>query len=180
MFGVWCLVFFPASAAARPVRPNVLFILADDLGYMDIGANNPKTFYETPNVDSLARTGMRFTAGYSACCVCSPTRASIMTGKYPPRVGITDYIGRNRPDRMLPAPNADHLALEEITIAERLRDAGYANFFAGKWHLGAGPFGPSAQGFSPDLVGPGQFFYPRTDLPPPSDSFWELTQVWRV
>ena len=167
MFGVWCLVFFPASAAAGPVRPNVLFILADDLGYMDIGANNPKTFYETPNVDSLARTGMRFTAGYSACCVCSPTRASIMTGKYPPRVGITDYIGRNRPDRMLPAPNADHLALEEITIAERLRDAGYANFFAGKWHLGAGPFGPSAQGFSPDLVGPGQFFYPRTDLPPP-------------
>ena len=160
-------MFFPATTTARPVHPNVLFILADDLGYMDIGANNPKTFYETPNVDSLARTGMRFTAGYSACCVCSPTRASIMTGKYPPRVGITDYIGRNRPDRMLPAPNADHLALEEITIAERLRDAGYANFFAGKWHLGAGPFGPGAQGFSPDLVGPGQFFYPGTDFPPP-------------
>jgi arylsulfatase A-like enzyme len=90
-----------------------------------------------------------------------------MTGKYPPRVGITDYIGRNRPDQMLPAPNADHLALEEITIAERLRDAGYTNFFAGKWHLGAGQFGPGAQGFAPELVGPGQFFYPKTDLPPP-------------
>lgn len=156
-----------ATSATKSSRPNIVFILADDLGYMDIGANNPKTFYETPNIDGLARTGMRFTAGYSACAVCSPTRASIMTGKYPPRVGITDYIGRNRPDKMLPAPNADHLALEEITIAERLRDAGYTNFFAGKWHLGAGKYGPGAQGFASDLVGPSQFFYPKTDLPPP-------------
>ncbi len=155
-------------AARKPAAPpNVVFLLADDLGYMDIGANNPKSFYETPNIDGLARSGMRFTAGYSACCVCSPTRASIMTGKYPPRVGITDYIGRNRPDKLLPAPNGDHLALEEITIAERMRDAGYTNFFAGKWHLGAGQYGPGAQGFAPDLVGPSQFFYPKTDLPPP-------------
>jgi arylsulfatase A-like enzyme len=145
----------------------VLFILADDLGYMDIGANNPKTFYETPNIDALAKSGMRFTAGYSACCVCSPTRASIMTGKYPQRVGITDYIGRNRPDKLLPAPNANHLALEEITIAERMRDAGYTNFFAGKWHLGNGQFYPGAQGFPADLVGQSQFFYPKTDMPPP-------------
>src|SRR4030095_16891804 len=86
-----------ASAADKAApRPNIVFILADDLGYMDIGANNPKTFYETPNIDGLAKRGMRFTAAYSACCVCSPTRSSIMTGKAPPRTGITDYIGQNR------------------------------------------------------------------------------------
>lgn len=166
-----CVALLAASAASaaskRQPPPNVLFILADDLGYMDIGANNPKTFYETPNIDGLARTGMRFTDGYSACAVCSPTRASIITGKYPQRVGVTDYIGRNRPDKMLPAPNADHLALEEVTIAERLRDAGYATFFIGKWHLGGGQYGPGAQGFQPELTTPGQFFYPKTDLPPP-------------
>ena len=168
LFLVMLGLVFPQTlhAATTASRPNVVFILADDLGYMDIGANNPKSFYETPNIDGLARTGMRFTAGYSACAVCSPTRASIMTGKYPQRVGITDYIGRNRPDKMLPAPNADHLALEEITIAERLRDAGYTNFFAGKWHLGGGQYGPGAQGFSPELVSPGQFFYPKTEQPP--------------
>ena len=134
---------------------------------MDIGANNPKTFYETPNIDALARSGMRFTAGYAACCVCSPTRASIMTGKYPPRVGVTDYIGGNRPGKLLPAPNANHLALEEVTIDEAMRDAGYTNFFAGKWHLGNGEFSPNAQGFGPGLAGTAQFYYPPTDLPPP-------------
>ena len=77
-------------AAPDTARPNVVFILADDLGYMDIGANNPASFYETPNIDRLAAAGMRFTQGYAACPVCSPTRASIMTGKYPPRTGITD------------------------------------------------------------------------------------------
>ena len=152
---------------ARATRPNFIFILADDLGYMDIGANNPKTFYETPNIDGLAKRGMRFTQGYAACPVCSPTRASIMTGKYPPRTGITDFIGGSRKGKLLPAPNRDHLALEEVTIAEALRDAGYTNFFAGKWHLGNPPYSPSAQGFSPDLVGANQFFYPKTDLPPP-------------
>ena len=71
----------PSAHAAAPARPNIVFILADDLGYMDIGANNPDTFYETPHIDALAKRGMRFTQGYSACCVCSPTRGSIMTGK---------------------------------------------------------------------------------------------------
>ena len=154
--------------AATPTRPNVVFILADDLGYMDIGVFNPKSFYETPNIDGLARRGMRFTQGYAACPVCSPTRGSIMTGKYPPRFGITDYIGRNRAAKMNPAPNADHLPLEEVTIAERFRDAGYATFFAGKWHLGAGEFSPSAQGFPAELEGRGQFFYPKSDVPPPN------------
>ena len=72
-----------------------------------------------------------------------------MTGKYPPRFGITDYIGQNRPGKLTPAPNANHLALEEVTVAERLRDAGYTTFFAGKWHLGNGEYSPNAQGFGP-------------------------------
>src|ERR1043165_7180041 len=79
-----------------PARPNIVFILADDLGYMDIGAYNPKAFYETPHIDALAARGMKFTQGYAACPVCSPTRGSILTGKYPPRFGVTDFIGGNR------------------------------------------------------------------------------------
>jgi arylsulfatase A-like enzyme len=150
--------------AAEP-RPNIVFILADDLGYMDIGANNPNTFYETPNIDRLARRGMRFTQAYSTCPVCSPTRASIMTGRYPQRTGITDYIGGNRRGRLLPAPNANHLRLEETTIAERLREGGYATFFAGKWHLGNGEFTPNAHGFGPGLVGAAQFYYPPRSMP---------------
>ncbi len=157
----------PLAYAAEP-RPNVVLILADDLGYMDIGANNADTFYETPNIDHLAATGMRFTQAYAACPVCSPTRASIMTGKYPPRTGVTDYIGGNRPGKLTPAPNADHLQLEEVTVAENLRGAGYATFFAGKWHLGAGEYSPNAQGFGPGLTGTRQFYYPPTDEPPPS------------
>jgi arylsulfatase A-like enzyme len=131
-------------------KPNIVFILADDLGQMDIGAFNPKTFYETPNIDGLAKRGMKFTQGYAACCVCSPTRGSIMTGKYPPRVGITNFIGGTRAGKMLPAPNTRQLALEEVTIAESLRDAGYATFFAGKWHLGDAGFMPKDQGFTHD------------------------------
>jgi arylsulfatase A-like enzyme len=153
-------------AATEAVRPNVVFILADDLGYMDIGANNPKSFYETPNIDGLAARGMRFTQGYAACPVCSPTRASIMTGKYPQRTGITDFIGGSRKARLRPAPNQDHLALAEVTIAERFRDAGYATFFAGKWHLGDDDYSPNGQGFGPGLRGR-MFYYPASDVPPP-------------
>jgi arylsulfatase A-like enzyme len=108
---------------------------------------------------------MRFKQGYAACPVCSPTRASIMTGKYPPRTGITDYIPGMRSAKLLSARNANHLPLEETTIAEALRDAGYATFFAGKWHLGDGGFSPKAQGFDPDLTGKNQFYYP-SDSPP--------------
>src|SRR5688572_27269172 len=145
------LAFIAPLHAAETSRPNIIFILADDLGYMDIGANNPRTFYETPNIDSLGKRGMRFTQGYAACCVCSPTRGSIMTGKYPPRTGVTDFIGGSRRSKMIPAPNQDHLALEEMTIAERFREAGYVTFFSGKWHLGRGDYSPNSQGFGPDL-----------------------------
>lgn len=164
-FSVIC--FTPKAFSAS--RPNIIFILADDLGYMDIGANNPKTFYETPNIDGIAKSGMRFTQGYSACSVCSPTRASIMTGKYPPRVRVTNFIGGKRTGKMLPAPFEDHLALEEFTIAESLRAGGYTNFFAGKWHLGKEKFIPSAQGFDVGLQDNAPFGYPEGNVPPPSD-----------
>ncbi len=171
------VMFAPSSFAAPPPatepRPNVVLFLADDLGFMDIGANNPKTFYETPNIDGLAAKGMRFTAAYSACPVCSPTRASLMTGKYPPRVGVTDWIGGSRRGKLTPAPNRSHLALEEVTIAERFRAEGYATFFAGKWHLGDGDYSPNAQGFGPGLevLGRNTFYYPPAvePLPPPRD-----------
>src|SRR5881628_2698888 len=98
-----CLFLATGSihSAATP-RPNIIFFLVDDLGYMDVAANNPKTFYETPNIDRLARQGMRFTSGYAACPVCSPTRGSILTGKYPPRFGVTDFIGGNRTGKLKP------------------------------------------------------------------------------
>lgn len=155
------------AAAQNGKRWNVVFFLSDDLGYMDIGANNPKTFYATPNVDGLAKAGMRFTCGYAACPVCSPTRASIMTGKYPVRTGITDFLGAQQPwprnTKLLPPPYRTNLALEEVTLAERLRDAGYATFMAGKWHLGDQEANPNAQGFARlKLRGNGQFYYPES------------------
>ncbi len=116
------LLFVAAAQASDAAdRPNVVFILVDDLGYMDIGANNPETFYETPNIDKLAGSGMRFTNGYAANPVCSPTRYSIMTGKYPSRVDATNFFAGKRPGRFLPAPLNDRMPLEETTIAEALK-----------------------------------------------------------
>ncbi len=158
----------PVRVAAQPAkRLNVIFFLSDDLGVMDIGANNPQTFYATPNIDALAKQGMRFTCGYAACPVCSPTRASIMTGKYPVRTGITDFIGAQQPwprnTKLLPAPYRTNLDLAEVTIAERLREAGYATFMAGKWHLGDDEANPNAQGFGGlKRRGNVQFYYPSS------------------
>ena len=138
-------VSFAASAAAPP---NVVFVLVDDLGYMDIGANHPETFYETPNIDRLSATGMRFTNGYAANPVCSPTRYSIMTGRYPSRVDATNFFAGKREGRFRPAPLNDRMPLDEVTIAEALKARGYATFFAGKWHLGPDErFWPTKQGF---------------------------------
>src|SRR4051812_44314657 len=154
-----CLVFWAMSLAIASAAdlgrrsPNVVVFLVDDLGATDLGCFG-STFYETPNVDRLAASGMRFTAAYSTCPVCSPTRASMMTGRYPQRTDITDYIGAAQPEawrrntKLLPAAYSTHLALEEQTIAEILRQRGYATFFAGKWHLGGTRFLPTDQGFS--------------------------------
>lgn len=146
---VWIGVSRPVFAE---IKPNIIFILADDLGVSDLGCTG-STFHETPNLDRLSREGMRFTEGYAACPVCSPSRASAMTGKYPPRTGITDYIGGHRSGRLLPAPNADHLKLEEKTIAEALKELGYVTAHIGKWHLGKTNFYPENQGFDVNVGG---------------------------
>jgi len=134
--------------APRADAPNVVVILADDLGFMDIGANNPDCLYDTPNLDRLAKSGMRFTNGYAACPVCSPTRYSLMTGRYPSRADATNYFMGRRAARFKPALASDRMHIEERTIAEELSDRGYATFFAGKWHLGPSEeYWPENQGF---------------------------------
>ena len=155
-----CLLWLPwFSDAAEPrAKPNIVFFLADDLGQRDLGCYG-STFYETPHLDRLARDGARFTRAYAACPVCSPTRASLLTGKWPPRTEVTDYIGAAQPEkwtrntRHLPAPYADRLALEETTLAEALKAGGYATFFAGRWHLGPEGFWPENQGFDVNMGG---------------------------
>ena len=143
-----------ASALWGAKTPNILVFLVDDLGYMDIGANNPGTFYETPNIDKLAATGMRFTDGYAANPVCSPTRYSLMTGKYPSRPDATNYFSGKRSGKFNPAPLHNRMDLEEVTLAEVVKQKGYSTFFAGKWHLGPDKsHWPQAQGFDINMGG---------------------------
>ncbi len=136
-------------------KPNVLFILVDDLGYKDLSCTG-STFYETPNIDKIANEGMIFNKGYAASRVCSPSRASIMTGKFTARHGITDWIGakhgkawrdHNRHDKLLPADYVHSLPKNDITIAEAMKASGYKTFFAGKWHLGKQGSYPEDHGF---------------------------------
>ena len=149
---------------ARPLRAappddkrplNFAFILIDDMGWSDLDCYG-STYHLSPRIDRLAREGMRFTDAYAACPVCSPTRASILTGKYPARVGVTDFIpGHWRPWARLVVPKIhNQLPLAETTIPEALKPAGYVSGCFGKWHLGWGaPFAPDKQGF--DVVGRG-------------------------
>ncbi|MBI1851241.1 MAG: sulfatase-like hydrolase/transferase [Planctomycetes bacterium] len=146
------LVVLLAACTARirntdtPRRPNVVLILADDLGWRDLGCTG-STFYETPAIDHLAAQGMRFTQAYAACSVCSPTRASILTGKYPARLHLTNYLAAYRRGSLLPPPSIQSLPSEEITLAEAFRAAGYRTAIAGKWHLGRKGSLPSDHGF---------------------------------
>ncbi|MFM7205823.1 MAG: sulfatase-like hydrolase/transferase [Planctomycetaceae bacterium] len=126
----------PVATAPPPRRrPNLLVFLADDLGARDLGCTG-SGFYRTPTIDALASAGMTFTRAYAAAPVCSPTRAALMTGTWPARVGITNYIGGERRGALLPAEYLRSLPQAETTIAERLRSAGYATGIFGKWHLG--------------------------------------------
>ncbi|MHC4995117.1 MAG: sulfatase [Planctomycetota bacterium] len=163
-----------APAPASAARPNVVFILADDLGVMDINVEG-SVFYETPHIDRLANSGMRFLRGYAACRVCSPSRASVMTGQYTTRHGVTDWIGAktglewNRNDRVLPAEYTHHLPHETTSLAEAFKAAGYRTFFAGKWHLGDTGSDPQDHGFDINKGGfragspPGGYFSPWTN-----------------
>ena len=144
-----CLTAQEPKAAAP--GPNIIFILADDLGWADLGCYD-STFHETPHLDALAREGMRFTGAYAACQVCSPTRAAFQTGKYPARIPITDYIGGARKGKLLPATYLNHLPLEDVTIADRLREAGYRTGHVGKWHLGEDGFYPDKHGYDEALA----------------------------
>jgi arylsulfatase A-like enzyme len=146
-FGMYLLLLsFPKPIQAQSSgRPNVVFFLVDDLGWTDLGSFG-SNFYETPNLDRLAQSGIKFTQAYTASPVCSPTRASIMTGKYPSKMYNTDWFGAPQPDQiqghwtknkpLKPAHYEPNLALEEVTLSEAFKSAGYATFFAGKWHLG--------------------------------------------
>ena len=140
--------------ADEKAPPNIVVFLVDDLGQMDIGANNPNCFYETKHVDALAASGLRFTNGYAANPVCSPTRYSLMTGKYPTRVRATNFFSGKRSAKFNPAPLNNRMPLDEITLAQLAKQKGYATFFAGKWHLGPEPeYFPQNRGFDVNIGG---------------------------
>lgn len=159
VYGV-LFVSSPQLAAAAEQPPNIVFILVDDLGWADLGCYGGSLF-ETPNIDRLAESGVRFTDFYAACPVCSPTRAAIQSGQYQSRLRITDFIpGHYRPFEKLVVPfNADHLPLAIETPAELLSRAGYVSGYFGKWHLGNPPGRqPADQGYDDSDVFTGHWF----------------------
>ena len=166
------LVFAAIAHAATSPKPNVIVILADDLGWTDV-ANFGSDLHETPALDQLARDGMKFTQNYSACTVCSPTRAALMTGKYPARLRITDWIPGQMPDnpKLLVPDWTKYLPTEETTLAEVFKNAGYATATIGKWHLakvGTGESYPESHGFDLNIAG--------TDKPQPPT----FTAPWNI
>ncbi len=166
----WVGLIQSPTAIAESAGPNFVFFLVDDLGWADVGCYG-SSFHETPHIDALAADGMKFTSGYAACPVCSPTRASILTGRHPVRLDITDWIpglqagAKDRP-RFAHIDDKNELALDEVTIAEAFKSRQYQTFFAGKWHLGDKGFFPQDQGFDFNLGGhhkgspPGGYYAP--------------------
>ncbi len=158
------------SHAARAQRPNLIVIHVDDLGWTDLSVQG-SAYFETPHIDRLASEGLRFTNGYASAAICSPSRAALLTGRYPARIGITDWIRAAFQDGADPAsseaptayentgrplltpPNPFRMEHEEVTLAEALRAAGYATGHIGKWHLGAGAWLPETQGFEVNIGG---------------------------
>jgi arylsulfatase A-like enzyme len=166
-FGVLTLVILNSCSPKKVVvsktkntPPNVIFIIADDLGYTDLGTYG-SDFYETPNLDQFANNAVKFTNGYANCPVCSPSRASFQTGKYPVNTGITDWIkgrkaenGTTANDRWIVPDTEYDMKLSDITIAEALKAKGYATAFLGKWHLGeTDAFWPENQGYDVNIGG---------------------------
>ena len=160
-------------------RTNVVLFLIDDLGWMDLGCQGSR-YYHTPNIDRLAAEGVRFTDAYASCAVCTPTRASVMTGKYPARNMMTQWLPAGRwsatRNRMREGRFLRGLPLEEVTLAEALREEGYRTLHVGKWHLGGPPFSlPAQHGFDVNVGGsehgaPGTSFIPTRGagrFPPP-------------
>jgi arylsulfatase A-like enzyme len=166
----WLAVIVLHGQSALPAPPNVMLILADDLGWTDLGCFG-SDLYRTPHIDRIAREGMKFTQAYSACTVCSPTRASLLTGKYPARLRVTDWIpGRPPANPKLRVPDwTKHLPLAETTLAEVFRAAGYATASIGKWHLGGAEFAPTLQGFDLNIAG--------TDLGSPTNGYFA---PWKI
>jgi len=162
MFAIFFLLLCitHVNAQKKNTPPNIIIILADDLGWADLSSYG-SSFYETPNLDQLAKNGIRFTNAYATSPVCSPTRASLMTGKYPTKTGVTDWIpgrsedGKTRAyEKIKTPPTSFQLVLEEKTIAEFALENGYQTFFAGKWHLGEEEkFWPQHQGFQTNMGG---------------------------
>ena len=172
-----------AEATQKDATPNVILVLVDDMGWMDLSCQG-SGFYRTPHVDRLAKEGIQFTDGYAASAVCSPTRAAIQTGRYPHRLGVTDWIrasfqrrntgtqkkspteyvgGKNQ--KLLCPPNPYWMESSEITIAETLRENGYKTAYIGKWHLGDKAWYPEKQGYDQNFGGcdygqPPTFFDP--------------------
>ncbi len=146
-------------------QPNVIVILADDLGWMDLACYG-SDLHRSPQIDRLAADGMRFTASYSACTVCSPTRAALLTGKSPARLRITDWIPGLPPEnpKLLVPDFTKHLPHDETTLAERFHDAGYATASIGKWHLGGREYYPERHGFDVNVAG--------TDQPQPRPGYF--------
>lgn len=136
------------------MQPNIVFILIDDLGWRDLSCYG-STFYETPNLDRLAAQGMRFTQAYAASPVCSPTRAAIMSGKHPTRVGVTQFIGGHTVGRLRDVPYFHALPMQEISLATALKRGGYQTWHVGKWHLGDWNSWPERHGFDVNIAGSG-------------------------
>ncbi len=166
-FYLMCLLASLTLIGQRAIaaQPNVILILADDFGWTDLECYG-SDFYQSPNIDRLAADGARFTANYSACTVCSPTRAALLTGKYPARLHITDWIPGMPPEnpKLIVPDFTKQLPLDEVTIAERFKQAGYATASIGKWHLGGNAYYPDKQGFDINIAG--------TDYPQPRPGYF--------